>query len=275
MEIPAHSFYHEEALASPEARLAFCKLSLLANSNDRVALRYWLGAESDSWLAGTYKKLRDYCEANGVSPWDALERLQAGQIDRPRVQPLVDRFSLLKDELLSLQGLPISEVASALFPAGQEWATLLSEAALRVIDGESTPASLLSDLRDLITQPELPEDVEYVQIMSLHKSKGLTRQAVIVCGCIEGFIPTIDETEPPAEQARLRAEQRRLFYVSITRTRNVLLLSSARDLPSAFQYQGAKFNRYGDAMVSSFLRELGPTAPRPVSGEGWVQRGFV
>ena len=44
-----------------------------------------------------------------------------------------------------------------------------------------------------ITQPELPTDVDYVRVMSLHKSKGLTADLVIVMGCVEGLIPRIDE----------------------------------------------------------------------------------
>jgi superfamily I DNA/RNA helicase len=38
----------------------------------------------------------------------------------------------------------------------------------------------------VITQPELPTDVECVRVMSLHKSKGLTADFVVVADCIEG-----------------------------------------------------------------------------------------
>lgn len=41
--IPTHGFCHEEALEEEEAQKAFCLLTLLANREERVALRFWLG----------------------------------------------------------------------------------------------------------------------------------------------------------------------------------------------------------------------------------------
>jgi hypothetical protein len=62
--------------------------------------------------------------------------------------------------------------------------------------------------------------------MSLHKSKGLTANLVVVADCIEGLIPRVDRDVPQAGQDRQLREQRRLFYVALTRTRQVLVLSS-------------------------------------------------
>ena len=40
---------------------------------------------------------------------------------------------------------------------------------------------------------------------------------VVVMGCIEGMIPGIDYNAPHAERQRRLEEQRRLFYVALTR----------------------------------------------------------
>jgi len=83
-----------------------------------------------------------------------------------------------------------------------------------------------------VTQPEIPEDADFVRIMSLQKSKGLTSKVAIVAGCIQGVIPFQNFKLPQTEQQAILAEQRRLFYVAITRCTEILVLSSARAISS-------------------------------------------
>ena len=99
------------------------------------------------------------------------------------------------------------------------------------------PVELLELLQRMITQPELPTDVDYVRVMSLHKSKGLTAQMVVVCGFIDGLIPTVDLGLPPNEQRVVLEEQRRLFYVAVTRTTSTLVLSSVATLEGALAHR--------------------------------------
>lgn len=106
--------------------------------------------------------------------------------------------------------------------------------------------------------------------MSLHKSKGLTADLVVVVGCIEGLIPMIKGDSATEQDASLE-EQRRLFYVAITRTRRILILSSVTSLPRNLAYRmGAQFrggNRtHAWTIASRFLEELGPSRPQPRLG---------
>jgi DNA helicase-2/ATP-dependent DNA helicase PcrA len=138
-------------------------------------------------------------------------------------------------------------------------------------DDDVDAAALLEHLRVNITQPELPTDVDYVRVMSLHKSKGLTADMVVVVGCIEGLIPTLRDDLPPAEQARSLEEQRRLFYVAITRTRRILVLSSVTQIPRDMAYRMRARVRGGvrthaATIASRFIAELGPTCPQPIRG---------
>jgi len=125
-----------------------------------------------------------------------------------------------------------------------------------------------------ITQPELPTDVDYVRVMSLHKSKGLTADLVVVIGCIEGLIPTLPRDATPQEKLRALEEQRRLFYVAITRTRQTLVLSSVTRLPLADAYRmGAQVRGGGNhapTIASRFLNELGPSRPPATPGAAIV-----
>jgi superfamily I DNA/RNA helicase len=100
-----------------------------------------------------------------------------------------------------------------------------------------TPDKLFHRLRDLITQPEVPESEDFVRIMSLQKSKGLTSKAVIVLGCVEGLLPVTDPELSMAERVDLLQDQRRLFYVAVTRPTDMLMLSSFRTIQSALAFK--------------------------------------
>jgi superfamily I DNA/RNA helicase len=116
--------------------------------------------------------------------------------------------------------------------------------------------------------------------MSLYKSKGLTARLVIIVGCVAGILPFIDTDEPQAEQERQRQEQRRLFYVGITRSTETLVLNSSVRMPLASGYtMGMPFlaRHGGNAILqaSPFVAELGPTAPPVILAAAWrAQLGF-
>jgi superfamily I DNA/RNA helicase len=279
LDIPTHSFYHEEALETDDAQIAFALLTLLDDNQDRVALRFWLGFGSPSWLEGEYQVLKNHCENTGQSPWDALTELEAGSLRLTHTAKLVVRFKLLRTRLSKLDDLTGIELVDALFPEAEEWAQALRGAALLRLEDETIAHTLREDLVTRITQPEMPEEGKYVRIMSLHKSKGLSSRVVIVVGCIHGLIPFFNAYETPAEQKKTLLEQRRLFYVAITRSEELLVLSSVTSMERQLAHRigasvSGNYGKSGPTIASQFLAELGPTAPRAVPGTDWQRRKF-
>jgi superfamily I DNA/RNA helicase len=110
--------------------------------------------------------------------------------------------------------------------------------------------------------------------MSLHKSKGLTARVVVIAACVAGMLPSIDLTATIQEQARQGEEQRRLFYVGLTRSTETLVISSAVRIPSGVAMQmGVPVLAGGRGVAilqaSPFLAELGPQAPNSIHGNVW------
>ena len=276
----ALTFFHEELLkANPkrlkesEAQQAFTLLTLLAHPGDRVALRCWLGFGSQSLLRGEYGRLREHCSLEGA-PTEALDQMLAGSLSIPYTTHIAARYRDFCGLKRRLAGAAAQEVFDTLFPYEDPWAE-----PFRAIAAQCSEGFKLEDafdaLRTSVTQPELPTDVDYIRIMSLHRAKGLNADHVVVTGCIEGLIPSRDSRLPPEMALRAVEEQRRLLYVAITRPRKTLVLSSVLSLPrflahkmGAKVYGGDRDN--GDTVSSTFLLELGPSCPRAVRGEEWV-----
>jgi DNA helicase-2/ATP-dependent DNA helicase PcrA len=271
----ASSFYFEDALDSDEAAIGFSILTLLAVPTDRAALRVWLGAQSQDGLAHSYARLRTYCEANGVTPYDAALGLVSGAITIPHTAVLRARFAALTERLATLQNATVQQIVDDIFPANVAACADVRGLALTAMPEVGAARELLDELRVLITQPEIPgSQGTAVRIMSLYKSKGLTAKVTIIAGCVGGILPRIDFDVSIQEQERQREEQRRLFYVGITRSTDTLILSHAVHMSFAMakKAQVAVVRRAANQVIlqaSEFLAELGPNAPAPISGTQW------
>jgi DNA helicase-2/ATP-dependent DNA helicase PcrA len=279
--IIAHSFYNDKLLEPDEAQVAMTKLQLLCKGEDRVALRYWLGSDSPSWLRGQYVTLRDYCEVHDLAPSDVLAQVSVGQLPLGGVNQLVAKYQELKAEIARLSQLAVADLFGDLFPSGSAWSDPIRELVTGKIDAVEDAAGLLDLLRTEITQPEMPAEGDFVRIMSLHKSKGLTSRATIIVGCMRGLIPFLKHDLAPAERPLHLQEQRRLFYVALTRTKELLVISSAASVPRAVAnqelhgviLQGGNAQA-GRTIPCEFLHELGPQAPASQLGPAWAAGGF-
>lgn len=84
----------------------------------------------------------------------------------------------------------------------------------------------------------------HISLMTIHASKGLEFPSVFVCGIEDDLLPHKNSL---TSEASIQ-EERRLFYVAITRAKQKLHLSYARERFSNFQKQ--------DRKPSRFLKEL-------------------
>jgi DNA helicase-2/ATP-dependent DNA helicase PcrA len=109
----------------------------------------------------------------------------------------------------------------------------------------------------LITRDDL-EDEEggEVNLMTIHAAKGLEFEVVFIAGCEDGIIPharALEEGEGNLE------EERRLFYVAVTRARRRLLVSTC--------LRRRKQNQTVDCVPSPFLAEIPPELIQNCAGE--------
>ena len=103
--------------------------------------------------------------------------------------------------------------------------------------------SFLSDI--YLENVKFEEDKNFVKLMTIHQAKGLEYKIVILSGCNDGILPSTHET------INLIEEERRLFYVAITRAKERLyILSSKRRLING---------QYKTYAISPFVSEINKT----------------
>lgn len=274
--VQAHSFFQEEALdGNPkyleecQIQQAFALLTLAANPEDNVALRCWCGFGSSNLRETAWTRIRVLCNAHDLTLPETLNRIQSGDLKLAYGRKIIERLNELKNRLQELAPLRGGELFDALFPDNnfdfKQIRTLVTD-----LKSDANAKQILAQLRSNITQPELPTEAKFVRVMSLHKSKGLTADFVIVMGCIQGLIPSIPKDVSQKERRLILNEQRRLFYVSITRTRKILVLSSVTRLSSKeahnMRIDVPPRRNHVKTITAQFIKELGPNRPEPISG---------
>ena len=147
--IAAHSFFREEALEEAGAQEGMALLALLADPEDRPALRWWLGKESKSHLPGQYRKLRDHCVASDRSPREALERILSGEERLTGVKRLVTAYAELKERMQGAAELDVGDLVDLLFPVDDEGCEPLNRIAAALLDQSATVSQLYEGVSKL------------------------------------------------------------------------------------------------------------------------------
>ena len=293
--VKVRSYFRETALDSDEAKEAYSLLNFAADQFDRVALRYLLGYGSTDFRVTSYARLENKARELGIDVKKVLDKIASNEISIPYTSHLVEIYQVIMKKLTAIvdiiQKCPV-EIVEYLAPQGSEAHDDLRDALVTAIDhvGDGSAyedknqwlINLYKEVRDLISMPDVPDKVDHVRVMSLHSSKGLSSKLVVICPCIEGFIPvdSSDKGLNEEELAKELEEQRRLFYVAITRCKNypeeypgTLILSSCREMSGAEAKQLgllARIDRPRRLIASRFLRELGPNRPKAVTGRDYL-----
>jgi len=118
---------------------------------------------------------------------------------------------------------------------------------LRRIAFEYQDRSLVDFLENIALvsdQDTLPDRIDTPTLLTLHAAKGLEFPWVFITGLDDGLLPHSRSRDDPEEMA----EERRLFYVGITRARDQLYLVRAE--------ARATFGTYAASIPSSFLKHI-------------------
>lgn len=145
----------------------------------------------------------------------------------------------------------------------QELLNAINEFTLNPEDKTPTLDSFLAEVALLTDQDEKDknEDKDTVSLMTLHSAKGLEFNSVFLVGLEEGLFPGMMSIGSREELE----EERRLFYVGVTRAMKKLQISYARTRN--------RFGSFTHNEPSRFIKEIKPTYLQPMSGD--MQRNIL
>ena len=152
-------------------------------------------------------------------------------------------ISLLKKDT-TIEGMSRFENLSSLMDGVKEFAEGIDETAEETAD--VSLRAYVQNISLLTDQDKEDEDPDYVTLMSIHAAKGLEFPSVFVVGLEENLFPSFMSMDSPEGID----EERRLFYVAVTRAESFLTLSFAS---SRYKYGSMKYNE-----PSRFINEIDP-----------------
>jgi DNA helicase-2/ATP-dependent DNA helicase PcrA len=94
-------------------------------------------------------------------------------------------------------------------------------------------------------------EADTVTLMTLHNAKGLEYPVVVIAGLEDGLFPLSRAYDAPDEME----EERRLFYVGITRSEDKLYLTHARQRRRAGEYMYGRLSPFAEAIPEGLVEE--------------------
>ncbi len=121
--------------------------------------------------------------------------------------------------------------------------------------GDPTLEGFLAEATLMSHADSLAGEEDRVVMMTVHTAKGLEYPAVIVTGVEEGLFPHITALDDPREME----EERRLFYVAVTRAERVVYLLAAGERRRFDRRMPCRLSRFVEDLPESLLetRDLG------------------
>ncbi len=105
-------------------------------------------------------------------------------------------------------------------------------------------------------------DADAVNMMTIHNSKGLEFPLVFISGLEEGLFPLGRAYDDPAELE----EERRLFYVAITRAEDKLFLTHARQRRRAGDIMYGRLSSFVGSIPGDIIEEVGTSLVKREEG---------
>jgi DNA helicase II / ATP-dependent DNA helicase PcrA len=238
-------------------------LTAIANPFDPIALRRVMNTPKRGIGPATEAALQNHADKNEQTLREAMREADQLGLGPKVTGAILGLAAILDGAALNAPTAPVSDILTDVLekvgflealrasrdPQDEARAENVEE--LVAVTKEFQKNNPTGTLIDFLTEVSLVAAVDdlddssgTVSLMTLHTAKGLEYEAVFLTGVEEGLLPH----QMSASQPGGPAEERRLFYVGITRARTRLYLSLAMTR--------AQFGEVNVAMPSRYLQEI-------------------
>ena len=243
-------------------------LRITVNLMDEEALRRIINFPRRGIGASTIEKLSAQADAAGLSMWNCLDTVDASARAKKSIIAFHSMISIFHKRAESADA---HQLATYIFKQSGMLEMMKKDTTVEGIGRLENVNALLDGIKDFVENDEqLDETVEqnkslasylqnialltdfdqesnstdYITLMSVHAAKGLEFKSVFVVGMEEKLFPS----GMAMESREGLDEERRLFYVAITRAEQFLTLTYAN---SRYRYGQMRYNK-----PSRFLEEI-------------------
>lgn len=251
LSLPARMLGGTQFFDRKEVKDAAAYLRTVVNPRDEISLRRVLNYPARGIGTTTVQRIERYALAHGISFIEALRRVDAiegipdnarrsarrlmGLLDEARrrfasqgslasaARTLFEQVGLRDDLMDAADGGKAGGVRHANV---EHLIGLIDRYEQRAAPGEASLAGFLARIT-LQGDSGQQDEGEKVALSTLHAAKGLEFRYVFLIGCVEGQLPHSRTTDPKVTDASPSdvEEERRLFYVGVTRARDRLYIS--------------------------------------------------
>jgi len=257
-----------------EVKDVIAYLRVLSNQNDEESLLRIMNFPQRGIGNTTVNRMIGFARKHDITLYQTMARVFEVIDIKERIQKNVKGFRLLLEKYSGLKDkLSVSELARALVdelglvkmfkaehtPEAKNRLDNINEllSALSEFSDSNKDAGLDQFLEDvsLVADIDMYEDEKNaVTLLTLHSAKGLEFPIVFISGCEEDIFPIANRFNSDASVE----EERRLFYVGVTRAETKVFLSHARS-----RY---RFGEVAYQSRSRFIDELDPSTLLEVNG---------
>ncbi|MBI4682283.1 MAG: DUF3553 domain-containing protein [Nitrospirae bacterium] len=217
------SFYQRK-----EVKDIISYLKLIANPDDSVSLKRIANCPPRQIGAATITRVENEARKRDESVYNTMKYIMKSNGYTNSLKEKISSFINIIDSLHAHKEASTSELINLVFEktgylewAGEEKAANLID--LRKSSEDKDLKSFLDSVSLFSGLDEDPAD-NSVSLMTLHNAKGLEFPVVFIAGIEDGLMPHFHAIKDTEELE----EERRLFYVGVTRAQDMLILTGAR-----------------------------------------------
>jgi len=217
------SFYQRK-----EVKDIISYLKVIVNPDDSISIKRIVNCPPRSFGTTTVTRVENEARKREMSMYATMKHIVKSNGYTNSLKEKINGFLGIIDELIASRDIELQKLLQLIYEKTgyAEWVSedragnleeLVEAAEGRTLRDFLDTASLFSGLDE--------EDTENsVSLMTLHSAKGLEFPVVFIAGIEDGLVPHFHAIKDPEELE----EERRLFYVGITRAKDMLVLSGAK-----------------------------------------------
>lgn len=215
-------------------------MRLILNHGDNVSLRRVINIPDRGITTSTLSKIELEAKKKSINLYDSIKLMLRNNAFNDTQKEKMVEFTKLIDWFTNYNFKDASDMLKVIFEKTKYDEQIVDDDKLRNIlelisSAEGISIEVFLDKASLFTNMDEDINGDYISLMTLHNAKGLEFPVVFITGLEEGLLPYCKAIKNDEDIA----EERRLFYVGMTRAKDLLWLTGAskRRLYSKMQEQ--------------------------------------